>query len=63
MGGDFDAELGPCRGPEKTAVLGSHGAPRRTDGGRELLEYCKEEGRFAPSAAFPQREACTWWHP
>ena len=44
-------------------MLGAHGAPRRSDSGRELLEYCKEGGLFALSTAYVQREACTWWHP
>eukprot|EP00959_Pyramimonas_sp_CCMP1952_P430569 9017880-Pyramimonas_sp.AAC.1 len=63
LGGDFNAELGPCRDPEESMVLGPHGAPRRSDTGTELLEFCKEEGLFALSTAYPQREACTWWHP
>ena len=62
LAGDFNAELGLARHGDWGDVLGPFGNARRSDAGKEWLEWCRNEGWVEAASQYAQRCRGTWWH-
>ena len=60
MGGDFNANWG--KNQTRVGVCGKYGIGRGSEAGRELGEWCEENGLVIVNSFLPHRNRGTWFH-
>ena len=60
IGGDFNANWGKDR--ERQGVCGKYGIGRGSEAGRDLVEWCEENGLVITNSFVPHRNRGTWFH-
>ena len=62
VGGDMNAEVGAAKDNEFREVMGGNGTRKRTDTGKNSIDFCTEAGMLIAGTFFKQKERATWWH-
>ena len=60
IGGDFNANWGKDRA--RAGVCGKYGVGRGSEAGRELVDWCEENGLVIVNSFRPHRNRGTWFH-
>ena len=60
IGGDFNANWG--KGRPRAGVCGKYGVGRGSEAGRDLVEWCGENGLVIANSFLPHKSRGTWFH-